>query len=151
MTQEHKAHPWLFEDAGLRLEDSAALSFRAAELFDKAIAAGGSRVDDIRAQRDHVRDTARSLRGKSLHFLETLAAHNARMVQYDPQQFALVIKYLDGLLERDVQNQAGSAAVAQKLAEFREDPKEWLKVNLSPRTYETICTPDWTKWTTFQE
>jgi hypothetical protein len=40
LTEEHKAHPWVFEDAGLRLEDSAALGFKAVELYDQAIAAG---------------------------------------------------------------------------------------------------------------
>ena len=42
LTQEHKAHPWLFEDAGLRLEDSAALAYKAVELFDKAAAWRGA-------------------------------------------------------------------------------------------------------------
>ena len=60
-------------------------------------------------------------------------------------------KRLDKLLAKDVENQGGDAAVAQKLAEFRKDPKAWLKTNLSPRTYESICTPDWTKWTTHQQ
>ncbi len=151
LTQEHKAHPWLFEDAGLRLEDSAALAYKAVALFDQAAALGGSRVADIHMQRDFVSHTARSLRGKSLHFLETLAAEDARMVQYDPKQFALVTERLDKLLAADVENQGGNVAVARKLAEFRKDPKTWLKANLNPRAYESICTPDWSKWTTHQE
>ena len=151
LTQEHKAHPWLFEDAGLRLDDSAALAYKAVVLFDKAIAVGGPQVDDVKMQRDAILKVARALRGKSLHFLETLAAQNARMVQYDERQFALVSKRLDSLLVKDVENQGGSAAVAQKLSEFRKDPKTWLKTNLHPRTYETTCTPDWSKWTTHQE
>jgi len=151
LTQEHKAHPWLFEDAGLRLEDSAALAYRAVALFDKAAALGGSQVDDIKMQRKSIWTMARALRGKSLHFLETLAAQNARMVQYDQKQFALVNKRLDRLLASDLENQGGNATVAQKLAEFRKDPKTWLKANLNPRDYESICTPDWTKWTTHQE
>ncbi len=76
LTEEHKAHPWLFEDAGLRLEDSAALGFKAVGFYDQAIGAGGSKVDDIRTQREIVWNTSRSLRAKSLHFLMTLAAQD---------------------------------------------------------------------------
>jgi hypothetical protein len=151
LTQEHKAHPWLFEDAGLRLEDSAALAYKAVALFDKAAALEGSRVDDIKMQRESVWKLARALRGKSLHFLETIAAQNARMVQYDEKQFALVVNRLDQLLAKDAENQGGNAAVAQKLDEFRKDAKTWLKNNLNPQDFATICTPDWTKWTTHQK
>jgi len=151
LTQEHKAHPWLFEDAGLRLEDSAALAFKAVDLFDKAAALEESRVDDIKMQRESLWKLARALRGKSLHFLETIAAQNARMVQYDEKQFALVSKRLDALLAKDVENQGRNAAIVQKLDEFREDPETWLKNNLNPQDFATICTPDWTKWTTHQE
>lgn len=146
LTQDHKAHPWLFEDAGLRLEDSAALHFEAARLFDEAIAAGGPLTDDIHRQREFIGTTARALRGTSLHFLETLAAQDARMVQYDEQQWGLVIKRLDGLLAKDIENQGGAAPVLQKREEFRKDPKAWLNANLNPRTYESICTIDWSKW-----
>ncbi|MHB8971370.1 MAG: hypothetical protein ACYC3X_23785 [Pirellulaceae bacterium] len=151
LTQEHKAHPWLFEDAGLRLEDSAALAYRAVELFDQAAALEGSRVEDIKKQRESLWKVARALRGKSLHFLETLAAQDARMVQYDPQQFALVVERLDKLLAKDLENQGRDAAVVQKLEELRKDPKTWLTANLNPRDYESICTPDWNAWTTHQE
>ena len=151
LTQEHKAHPWLFEDAGLRLEDSAALAYKAIEFFDKAAALDGPQVDDIKLQRESVGKVARALRGKSLHFLQTLAAQDARMVQYDPKQFALAVKRLDKLLAKDVENQGRDADVAQKLAEFQKDPITWLQANLNPRDYESICTPDWTKWTTHQE
>ena len=73
LTEEHTAHPWLFEDTGLRLEDSAALAFKAVGCYDQAIAAGGGKMDDIRTQRAVLLKTARSLRAKSLYFLETLA------------------------------------------------------------------------------
>ena len=69
-------------------------------------------------QRESIWKVARALRGKSLHFLETLAAQDARMVQYDPKQFALVIERLDKLLAKDVENQGGNAAVVQKLEEL---------------------------------
>jgi hypothetical protein len=73
------------------------------------------------------------------------------MVQYDPKQFTLVVKRLDLLLAKDVENQGRNPAVVRKLAEFRQDPKTWLGANLNPHDYESICTPDWTKWTTYPE
>jgi hypothetical protein len=155
LTQDKQAHPWLFEDTGLRLEDSAALGFKAVGFFDQAIAAGGGKTDDIRTQREIVWKTSRSLRAKSLHFLETLAAQDARAVQQDEKQFAIVTKRLEALLKKDVQNQGGNAAVAQKLAEFQRDPKAWVDANLNPRDYratklggdhETRATLDWSKW-----
>jgi hypothetical protein len=151
LTQEHKAHPWLFEDAGLRLEDSAALAFKAIEYFDKAIALKESRVDDIKIQRESLRKLAHALRGKALHFLMTLAAQDARMVQYDDKQFALVIERIEKLLIKDLENQGNNPSVAQKLTDFQKDPKAWLKANLNPQDYATPCTLDWTKWTTHQE
>ena len=151
LTEEHKAHPWLFEDAGLRLEDSAALGFKSVGYYDQAIAAGGDKVEEIRAQREIVWKTSRSLRAKSLHFLMTLAAQDARMVQNDEKQFAVVSKRLETLLKKDVANQAGVAAVAQKLMEFQRDSKAWLVANLNPRDFETKTTIDWSKWVTHQE
>ena len=124
LTEENKAHPWLFEDAGLRLEDCAALGFKAVALYDQAIQAGGSKTDDIRVQRDVVWKTARAVRGISCHFLETLAAHDARTVQSDERQFGLVVKRLESLLKKDLENQGEQAAVAQKLAEFQRDPRD---------------------------
>ena len=155
LTQDQLAHPWLFEDTGLRLEDSAGLGFKAVALFDQAIAAGGDKTDDIRAQREIVWKTARSLRAKSLHFLETLAAQDARTLQNDAKQFTLVTKRLEALLKKDVENQRGDAAVVQKLAEFQRDPHAWLDANLNPRDYkatnlggefESRATLDWSKW-----
>lgn len=146
LTQDVKADPWLFEDAGLRFEDCAAMSFKAVELYDQAIAANEGKVEDIRKQRDVVWRTGRSVRSKSLHFLETLAAQDARNVQNDPAQFALVTKRLEALLIKDVANQAGAAGVTQKLAEFQRDPKAWIAANVNPRTYESDAAVDWSKW-----
>ena len=146
LTDEPKAHPWVFEDAGLRLEDSAALAFKAVSFFEKAIAAGGDRTDDIRIQMQTTLRMARSIRMKSLHFLQTLATQNARMVQNDPKQFSIVVKHLEGLLKKDVENQGGSAEVAQKLAELQRDPKAWIKSNYVPFEYETKTTIDWSRW-----
>jgi len=146
LTDEPKAHPWLFEDCGLRLEDAAALGFKAVGFYDQALAAGGPKVDDIRTQREVAWKTSRSLRAKSLHFLMTLAAQNARTVQNDERQFPIVAKRLEVLLKKDVENQGGNAAVAQKLAEFQSDPGAWLGKNFNPRDYETRTTIDWSKW-----
>ena len=151
LTEEHKAHPWVFEDAGLRLEDSAALGFKAVELYDQAIAAGGDRVDDLRIQREIVYKTSRSLRAKGIHFLLTLAAQDARMVQHDDKQFAIVAKRIEGLLEQDVANQGSRPEVVAKLAEFRKDPQAWITANLAPRSYESKAAPDWSKWVPRQE
>ncbi len=155
LTEENKAHPWLFEDAGLRLEDCAVFGFKAVAVYDQAIKEGGSKIDDIRTQRDVVWKTARAVRGKSLHLLETLAAQDARMVQPDERQFGLVTRRLEMLLKKDVENQGGNAAVAQKLAEFQRDPKAWLSANLNPRLgeqkpkgYEAFfnATMEWNTW-----
>ncbi len=155
LTQDSKAHPWLFEDAGLRLEDCAALSLKAVAIYDQALKAGGSKTVDIRAQRDVVWKTARSVRAKSLHFLETLAAQDARMAQADTKQFGLVTQRLEALLKKDVENQEGRAAAAQMLAEFQRDPKAWLGSHLNPQLgehtpkgYEAFfnATNDWSNW-----
>ena len=161
LTQDAKAHPWLFEDTGLRLEDSAALAFKAAGCYDQALAAGGGKADDIRAQREIVWKTARSLRAKSLHFLETLAAQDARMAQNDERQFALVTKRLETLLKRDVENQAGQPAAAEKLAAFQRDPKTWVAENFNPLrseakvtnlpAHETRAAVDWSQWTSTRD
>lgn len=155
LTEVNKAHPWLFEDAGLRLEDCAALSLKAVAAYDRAIAAGSPKIDDIRAQRDVVWKTARSVRSKSLHLLETLAAQDARTVQADEKQFALVVKRLESLLKKDVENQDGRADVAQRLVEFQRDPKAWLDANPNPslgehhpQGYEAFsdATMNWDVW-----
>jgi hypothetical protein len=150
LTQDYKADPWLFEDAGLRLEDSAALHFRAVALFDQALSTATSGSADIQMQRDAVLATARALRGTSLHFLETLSAHSARLVGYDEAQFDKVRGRLDDLLVKDVQNQRGAGDVTDKLAAFRKDPRAWLASNLKPRTYESVCSIDWSKYVPFQ-
>ena len=158
LTQEDKAHPWLFEDTGLRLEDSAALGFKAVGCYDQALTGGCDKAEELRVQRDIVWRTARSLRAKSLHFLETLAAQDARMVQGDPIQFAVVTKRLERLLKQDLENQGGSPLFAEKVAAFQRDPKAWLAENFNPLrpenkvarlpAHETRATVDWSKWVT---
>jgi hypothetical protein len=155
LTQDNKAHPWLFEDAALRLEDCAVLSLQAVAYYDRAAQAAGSRQEDIRTQREVVWKTARSVRAKSLHLLETLAAQDARLVQADTNQFNLVARRLEALLKNDVDNQGGRAAAVQILTEFQRDPKTWLKSHLNPelgeappKGYEAFsnATMDWSQW-----
>jgi hypothetical protein len=146
LTDDSKAHPWLFEDVGLHLKDAADLLFKSVENFDKAIAAGSPKTDDIKMQRETIVKIARALRGKSLHFLETLAAQDARLVGYDKEQFAIVTARLQKLLEQDAENQGNTEEVVKKLNDFKKDPKAWLLSNLNPLAYETKCRVDWTKF-----
>ena len=158
LTQDKTAHPWLFEDAALRFEDSAVLGFKAVTFFDQAITVGGPKVEDIRAQREIVWKTARSLRAKGLHFRLTLAAQDARLAQGDEKHCGLVTKRLEALLKRDVENQAGNAVATQKLAEFQRDPKAWVEANFNPQRtpaefknlpgHESRATVDWSQWRT---
>jgi hypothetical protein len=160
LTQEDKAHPWLFEDAGLRLEDSAALAFKAVELYDQAIAAGSDKSEDIRNQREVIWKMARAVRGKSLHILETIAAQNARMALQDEQRFAQMTARLQALLKKDVENQDNREEAAKMLDAFKNDPKGWLNSYLNPQLgehksqgYEAFfnATMDWSKWVPVQK
>jgi len=155
LTQDDKAHPWLFEDAALRLEDCAALAFKAVAAYDQAIAAGGGMLEDIRTQRENVWKMARSVRGKSLHILETLAAQNARTFQDDERQFTEMVSRLQTLLKKDMENQGNREEMVSALNEFQKDPKAWLSSHLNPalgehtpKGYEAFsnATIDWSKW-----
>ena len=148
LTDESRAHPWVFEDIGLRLEDGGDLLFEAVDAYDKAIAAGSEKLDDIRAQRDLVAGVARSVRGRALHILETLATHEARLVGSDPKQYAIVCKRLENLLVRDLENQRNAAPMAEKLESFRKDPKKWVDSNFFPAAYSTNCLIDWNRFET---
>jgi hypothetical protein len=143
LTKDAKAHPWLFEDMGLHLEDASDLLYQAVASYDKAIASGSAKTDDIKMQREAIAKVARAIRGKSLHFLETLAAQDARLVGYDDKQFTLVTGRLGKLLELDVENQGHSSEIVKNLDEFKKDPRAWLQSNLNPLAYESKCTVDW--------
>jgi hypothetical protein len=150
LTEDFKADPWLFEDAGLRLENAAALYFQAAEVFSQALSVAEDRHEDIQRQRDDALRTARALRGTSLHFLETLTAQSARLVRNDPSQFAKVRMRLEDLLVKDVQNQLGVRDVRDQLNDFRADPHGWLATRLKPRAYESTCSIDWARYVPYQ-
>ncbi|WP_242155574.1 hypothetical protein [Aestuariivivens sediminis] len=149
LTDSNKAHPWIFEDAGLRLEDAAKLGFLAVEFFDKAIAENGIKIEEIKEQRAIVNKTSKSLRGVSIHYLLTLASQDARMAQINDDQFQLIVKRIDKLLVRDLEN--GNKEAEKKLIEFRQNPKQWLQFSFNPRTHESISYPDWKVWTVPQD
>ena len=144
LTDTKVAHPWIFEDAGLRLEDAADLNFKAVEYFNQAIALNEGMVEDIEMQRDFIDMTARSLKAKGLHFALTIAAQDARTVNYDQAQFNKVCARIRTLLEEDIEN--GFAGAEVKLKEFNNNPEAWLKSNLKDPTYMSTAQPDWSKW-----
>jgi hypothetical protein len=144
LTDSKTAHPWIFEDTGLRLEDAAQLNFKAVEYFNQAIAQNESKVENITKQRDFVQHTARSLRGKGIHYALTIAAQDARTVLYDKAQFEKVCTRIKRLLELDVNNGYKMAAV--KLEDFNKNPKTWLEKNFNPLTYKSEAEPNWSKW-----
>lgn len=146
LSTENKAHPWLFEDVGLQMEDSADFFDEAIECLDEAIGLGSSEVDNMRMQRESIAKIARSIRGVSLHFLETLAAQDARLLAGDPEQWRKVINRLDSLLEMDVKNQGQGSDAVRKLEDFQNDPMKWLNENLSPVAFESVCTIDWSEY-----
>jgi hypothetical protein len=102
--------------------------------------------DDIKKQRNFINNTARSLEGKGIHFMLTVASQDARTVQYDQRQFDKVCVRIRILLEDDIKN--GYKKAETKLAEFDRDPKTWLKLNFHPLTWRSEAEPDWNKWIT---
>ena len=144
MTDTKVAHPWIFEDAGLRLEDAASLNFKAVEAFDKAIALNEGKVDEIKKQRDFIEVTARALKAKGLHFALTIASHDARTVSDDKEQFDKVCERIKNLLQEDIDN--GFDEAKEKLVQFEADPTKWLKENFAPLTWRSFAEPNWSKW-----
>ena len=144
LTDAKTAHPWIFEDMGIRLRDAAELKRTAVEYFDKAIVMNEKLTDDIRKQRDFIDNAAHTYEGMGIHYLLTLAAHNARTVQYDRGQFEKVCGQIRLLLQDDIKN--GYKMAEKKLAEFDSNPKEWLKQNFHPLTWRSEAAPNWDKW-----
>jgi hypothetical protein len=144
LTDSKTAHPWIFEDTGLRLEDAAVLNLKAVDFYNQAIAQNENNVADIIKQRDFIQNTARSLRGKGIHYALTIAAQDARTIAYDKAQFNKVCKRIDLLLESSANNGYKQASI--KLEEFRKNPKLWLERNFNPLTYKSEAEPNWSKW-----
>jgi hypothetical protein len=144
LTDAKTAHPWIFEDTGIRLRDAAQLNRKAVEYFDQAIALNEKMSDDIKKQRDFINNTARSLEGKGIHYMLTVASQDARTVQYDQKQFEKVCARIQILLQDDIKN--GYKMAETKLTEFDRDPRTWLKQNFHPLTWRSEAEPDWNKW-----
>jgi hypothetical protein len=144
LTDAKKAHPWIFEDTGIRLRDAAQLIRKAVEYYDQAIAMNELMTDDIKKQRDFVAHTARSIEGKGIHYMLTIASQDARTVQYDQKQFEKVCARIRILLQDDIKN--GYKMAETKLQEFNRNPKEWLNRNFHPLTWRSEAEPDWNKW-----
>ena len=144
LTDSKSAHPWIFEDTGIRLRDAAQLNRKAIEYYNQAIAMNEGKTADIIKQRDFISNTAHSLEGKGIHFMLTLAAQDARTVQYNQEQFNKVCNRIKGLLQADIDN--GYQLAETKLAEFNKDPKKWLQQNFHPLTWRSEAEPAWDKW-----
>ena len=155
LTQDNKAHPWLFEDAGLRLEDSAALGFKAVAVYDQAIKEGGDKIDDIRTQRDVVgRRPAQCGRSRCTcwkrwrHRMRAWFNLTRNSSAWSPDASKRCSR-------RTWKTRAAQQRLSQKLAEFQRDPKAWLSSNLNPQRgehtpkgYEAFsnATMDWNVW-----
>ena len=141
LTEEPLTHPWVFEDAALRMEEAARLSFEAAAAFGLALAAGSPRIDDITTQQEMLTKTGYALRAVSLHFQETLAAEHVRHFSGDGKRQGQALKRLEKLLEQDLENQSDAPAMKAQLDKFRSEPLAWLENNLNPEKPSTGDTP----------
>ncbi|GAA3603424.1 hypothetical protein GCM10022396_20970 [Flavivirga amylovorans] len=146
MTDTKVAHPWIFEDAGLRLEDAAELNFKAVKTFDKAIVQNEGMTQEIKKQRDFIEVTAKALKAKGLHFALTIASQNARTVSADKEQFEKVCKRIKFLLQEDINN--GFTEAKEKLRQFEQNPSKWLNENFATHTWQSFAEPNWSKWIT---
>lgn len=144
LTDAKSAHPWIFEDTGIRLRDAAQLNRKAVEYYNQAIAMNEGKTADIVKQRDFISNTARSLEGTGIHYMLTLASQDARTVQYNQTQFNKVCDRIKDLLQADINN--GYKMAETKLAEFNKDPKKWLQENFHPLTWRSEAEPAWDKW-----
>lgn len=140
------AHPWIFEDMGLRLLDAAELNSIAVEYFDKAIALNEGMSDDIKMQRGFIETAGRAQKARAIHLGLTLATQDARTVSNDKEQFEKVCVRIKTLLEDDFKNGFSEGEV--KLKEFNSDPDTWLENNFHPLSWKSEADPEWNKWIT---
>ncbi|MDR1692587.1 MAG: hypothetical protein LBR72_04450 [Oscillospiraceae bacterium] len=127
VTRPSNIHPWLIEDIGIRLGYAAECILRAAALLAKA-AEGSAGNEDIRAQYEDTLSIGRSLLGTSLHYKETLAAHDLRFArtQNDKEKWDAAEQKLRKLLELDCENQNNAEEVKSQLDAFNADPNAWI-------------------------
>lgn len=139
VTHATTIHPWMLEDVGMRMGEAASYFLEATELLKKALAKGVDKADDVQDQIDDLTKLATSLRGSSLHYLETLAAYDVRVAlkQGDDEKYAVALERLDALLQADIVNQDGDEEAREAYASFASDPKRWVQLNLQqPYLYD---------------
>jgi hypothetical protein len=151
LLDESKAHPWIWEDVGLRLNGTANLALKAVDAFDKALEVGSPRAEEIKMQRDNIADLARATRARGLHFLYTIACQSARTVSTNEEQFKKVCSKIESYLLQDLKNQGGAHDVQWRLDLFREDPRKFLKHHFPVQDFATTTTIDWEAWDSDQE
>ena len=138
VTRRTEVHPWLLEDVGLRLGLAADCLSQAAGMIHSALvgmSATHAMYDDVSAQHEDVRSVARSLRGTSLHYLETLAAYDLRVArkQRDQTKWVASEQRMRALLELDCQNMDNADEVRRQLEAFNADPDHWINTRMVSR------------------
>ena len=135
VTRKTEIHPWMLEDVGLRIGMAADCLYEAAEMIQTVLTGmdeAASLYEDVKAQYEDTLSVARSLRGTSLHYLETLAAHALRVArtQRDSAKWAAAENRLSALLELDCRNQNDTEAVRAQLEAFNADPGAWINTRM---------------------
>ena len=67
-------------------------------------------------------------------------------LKLDDAQFAKVCERIERLLQEDIDN--GYAVAEEKLKQFKDNPKLWLKSNFNVNTWRHEAAPRWDKWIT---
>lgn len=122
----------MLEDVGLRLGEAANYLSQAVQLLKQALAKGVDKADDVQDQIDDLTQLAKSLRGTSLHFLETIAAYDVRVTlkQENAEKFQDATQRLEQLLLMDLENQDQDEDMQAVYEAFKNDPATWVRVNL---------------------
>jgi len=132
LTHPTTIHPWMLEDVGLRLGEAADGFFAAAEALQLALDKGVDRAEDVHEQWRDLMKLGRSVRGTSLHYLETVAAYGVRVAlkQENEAKFKAACSRLDSLLLMDIDNQEQDVEVKALYEAFRKDPAAWVRLHL---------------------
>jgi len=138
VTRRTEIHPWLLEDVGLRLGLAADCLKEAAGIIGVALAQMSVEApmrEDVDAQYEDVLSVARSLRGTSLHYLETLAAYDLRAArtQCNGGKWLAGVERMRLLLEQDCQNRDNAEDARRQLAAFNADPQVWINTHMVNR------------------
>ncbi|MFD2330210.1 hypothetical protein ACFSR7_13255 [Cohnella sp. GCM10020058] len=139
ITHTTAIHPWMLEDLGLRMGEAANYFREAVKLLEEALAKGVEKADDVRDQIADLNRLASSLRGSSLHYLETIAAYDLRVAlkQGNKEKYAAACERLGHLLDEDLVNQDGDEEMREVRDRFVADPETWVRLNLQqPYRYD---------------